>query len=69
LICDLRLAICDWGNKSARISFDNPQLARLKELELLQGMLAGAKTTFVFGQGDIAEQVRTLVGQENSKAT
>jgi hypothetical protein len=67
LICDVRLAICDWGNKSARILFDNPQLARLKELEPLQSMLAGAKTTFVFGRGDIAEQVRTLVGQDDAK--
>jgi len=54
---------------TAKLLAENPQLARLKELELLQGMLAGAKTTFVFGQGDIAEQVRTLVGQENTKAT
>src|SRR5438067_272073 len=54
---------------TAKLLAENPQLARLKELELLHGMLAGAKTTFVFGQGDIAEQVRTLVGQESSKAT
>ncbi len=32
-----------------------------KELEALQAILAGAKTTFVFGQGDIADQVRALV--------
>ena len=54
---------------TAKLLAENPQLARLKELELLHGMLAGAKTTFVFGQGDIAEQVRSLVGQENAKAT
>jgi regulator of protease activity HflC (stomatin/prohibitin superfamily) len=52
---------------TAKLLAENPQLARLKELELLQGMLAGAKTTFVFGQGDIAEQVRSLVGQIDAK--
>ena len=33
-------------------------------LRLLAGILAGAKTTFVFGEGDMAEQVRSLVGQD-----
>jgi regulator of protease activity HflC (stomatin/prohibitin superfamily) len=47
---------------TAKLLAENPQLARLKELELLQQILAGAKTTFVFGGGkDIAEQVRSLV--------
>jgi regulator of protease activity HflC (stomatin/prohibitin superfamily) len=46
---------------TAKLLAENPQLARLKELELLQTILAGSKTTFVFGPGDIAEQVRTLV--------
>ena len=46
---------------TARLLADNPDLARLKELELLKDVLAGAKTTFVFGHGDIAEQVRGLV--------
>src|SRR5690349_5780388 len=44
---------------TAKLLADNPQLARLKELEVLQTILAGAKTTFVFGaQGDIVQQVR-----------
>ena len=49
---------------TAKLLADNPQLARLKELELLKDVLAGAKTTFVFGNGDIAEQVRGLVTAE-----
>jgi len=52
---------------TAKLLADNPQLARLKELEVLQTILAGAKTTFVFGaQGDIVQQVRGLVAQEQS---
>jgi regulator of protease activity HflC (stomatin/prohibitin superfamily) len=46
---------------TAKLLADNPQLARLKELELLKDVLAGARTTFVFGNGDIADQVRSLV--------
>ena len=46
---------------TAKLLADSPALARLKELELLKDVLAGAKTTFVFGSGDIAEQVRGLV--------
>jgi len=49
---------------TAKLLADNPQLARLKELETLATVLAGAKTTFVFGSGDIATQVRDLVSQE-----
>ncbi len=47
---------------TARLLAENPILARIKELELLQEILAGTKATFVFGDGDIAEQVRRLVG-------
>src|SRR5207244_13063224 len=54
---------------TAKLLAESPQLQRLKELELLKAVLAGTKATFVFGQADIAEQVRTLVGQENSKPT
>jgi regulator of protease activity HflC (stomatin/prohibitin superfamily) len=46
---------------TAKLLAESPQLARLKELEMLQSILAGSKATFVFGAGDIAEQVRTLV--------
>lgn len=46
---------------TARLLAENPQLARLRELELLQEIVRGTKATFVFGQGDLAEQVRGLV--------
>jgi len=36
----------------------------MKELELLQEILAGARTAFVFGKGDIATQVRTLIERD-----
>lgn len=52
---------------TAKLLAENPALARMKELELLQEMLAGAKTTFVFGPGDIAEQVRSLVRTDHAK--
>ncbi len=45
---------------TARLLAENPVLARLRELELLQQTLAGAKATFVFGPGNIADQVRAL---------
>ena len=49
---------------TAKLLADNPQLARLKELETLQTILAGAKTTFVFAPGNIAGQVKALVSQD-----
>ena len=46
---------------TARLLAENPILARVKELELLKEVLAGTKATFVFSQGDLAEQVKKLV--------
>ena len=46
---------------TARLLAESPQLQRLKKLELLKDVLAGTNATFVFGQGDLSEQVRTLV--------
>jgi hypothetical protein len=46
---------------TARLLVENPTLARIKELEMLQEMLAGTKATFVLGPTDIADQVRTLI--------
>lgn len=46
---------------TARLLAENPALARMKELEHLQEILAGAKATFFFGDGDIAKRVRTLI--------
>ncbi|MCE9636695.1 MAG: slipin family protein [Planctomycetes bacterium] len=49
---------------TARLLQDNPALARLKELEMLQTILAGTKTTFVLGPGDLTAQIKTLVAPE-----
>ena len=49
---------------TARLLAQNPALARMKELELLQDVLAGTKATFVLGRGDLAGQVRALLGAE-----
>ena len=51
---------------TAKLLADNPMLARLKELEMLQGILAGTKATFLFGPGDLAEQVRKLAGPSDN---
>ncbi len=49
---------------TAKLLADNPALTRMKELEALQEILKGTKATFVLGQGDVAEQVRSLVGKD-----
>ena len=53
---------------TAKLLADNPVLLRMKELEVLQGILAGTKTTFILGQGELTEQVRGLIrgGEESS---
>ena len=51
---------------TAKLLSENPQLARLKELELLKDVLAGTKATFVFGDGDIADQIRGLVSKDTA---
>ncbi len=43
---------------------ENPILARFKELEMLQDILAGSKATFVLGSGDVAEQFRNLIRKD-----
>jgi regulator of protease activity HflC (stomatin/prohibitin superfamily) len=45
---------------TARLLAENPALARMKELEALQEILAGTKATFLFGQTDLVRQVRSL---------
>ena len=47
---------------TARLLAENPILARIKELELIQQVLSGADVKFVFGQGDLTEQIRSLAG-------
>jgi regulator of protease activity HflC (stomatin/prohibitin superfamily) len=54
---------------TAKLLAENPQLQRLKELELLKDVLAGTRATFVFGAGDIADQVRGLVAQDGKDAS
>ncbi len=49
---------------TARLLAENPGLARLRELDALQTILTGAKTTFVFGSGDLATQVRGLLQED-----
>jgi regulator of protease activity HflC (stomatin/prohibitin superfamily) len=49
---------------TAKLLADNPVLARMKELEALQEILRGAKTTFVLGRGELTEQVGRLVTRE-----
>ena len=46
---------------TAKLLAENPVLARFKELEVLQEMLAGSKATFVFGQGDMLDNLRGLI--------
>lgn len=46
---------------TAKLLAENPQLARLIELEMLQSILAGTKTTFVLGPGDLGTQIKSLV--------
>jgi regulator of protease activity HflC (stomatin/prohibitin superfamily) len=47
---------------TAKLLAENPQLQRLKELEVLKDVLAGTTATFVLGQGDLTDQFRTLIG-------
>jgi hypothetical protein len=54
---------------TARLLAENPALARLKELEMLQSMLAGAKATFVFGEGDMLDRLRGLIQKDGDDAT
>lgn len=48
---------------TARLLADNPVLFKLKELEMLQEILAGTKATFVLGKGDLRSELRGLVGE------
>jgi regulator of protease activity HflC (stomatin/prohibitin superfamily) len=50
---------------TARIMAENPHLARMKELEMLQEIVAGSKAVFVLGRGDAVAQVRGLVGGDD----
>jgi regulator of protease activity HflC (stomatin/prohibitin superfamily) len=49
---------------TAKLLAENPVLARMKELEALQEILRGAKTTFVLGRGELADQIGRLAAQD-----
>src|SRR5262249_811401 len=49
---------------TAKLLTEFPLLARLKELEALKDVLQGAKLSFVLGQGDLATQIRGLIGAD-----
>jgi regulator of protease activity HflC (stomatin/prohibitin superfamily) len=51
---------------TAKLLAENPQLQRLKELEVLKDVLSGTTATFVLGQGDLTDQLRTLIGAAKS---
>lgn len=46
---------------TARLMAENPVLMRMKELEQLGTILAGARTTFVLGQGELSGQIRQML--------
>lgn len=49
---------------TAKLLTENPVLARLKELELVQEILAGTKATFVLGARDLTGELRSALGVE-----
>ncbi|MGJ8635680.1 MAG: slipin family protein [Phycisphaerales bacterium] len=49
---------------TAKLLEQNPVLARMKELEALQEILRGTEATFVLGQGDLSEQISSLIKRE-----
>lgn len=49
---------------TAKLLAENPELAKMKELELLQDILRGSNATFVFGNAEIAEQIRSLAKRD-----
>lgn len=53
---------------TAKVLAENPVLARLKELEALQEIVAGTKATFVLGPGDLATQIAGLIRGHASEA-
>lgn len=50
---------------TAKLLAENPVLARMKELEALQAILANTKATFVFGSGDLTAQVKSLMSSKD----
>jgi len=50
---------------TARLLAEHPVLLRMKEMEALESILKGARATFVFGSGDLAQQVKGLVAGQD----
>lgn len=50
---------------TAKLLAENPLLARLKEMEMLKDVLSGTNATFVLGQGDLSDQLRSLVATKS----
>lgn len=50
---------------TARLLAESPHLMRLKELELLKDVLSNTNATFVLGQGELTDQLRTLVATKS----
>lgn len=46
---------------TAKLLSENPMLARMKELEALADIMKGSKSTFIFGSGELTDQVKSLV--------
>ncbi len=49
---------------TARLLAEHPVLMRMKELESLEAILRGTRSTFVFGTGDLTAQMKTLVASQ-----
>ena len=54
---------------TARLLAENPVLARMKELEALQGILEGTKATFVLGSGELGGQLKSLLASTDAAST
>ncbi|HLQ37708.1 MAG TPA: slipin family protein [Planctomycetota bacterium] len=52
---------------TARLLAENPVLLRMKELEALEAILRGTRATFVLGQGDLGQQVRSLIASNGEQ--
>ena len=46
---------------TAKLLAEHPVLLRMKELESLEVILRDTRATFVFGSGDITQQVKSLI--------
>lgn len=52
---------------TAKLISDNPLLMKMKELEAIQEIMAGSKSTFFFTSGDVSSQLRDMIMSAESK--